>query len=100
MTESMVERVAKAMWEKRREISRLDYEIELDEWGDGTVPAGCGVLDEARAAIEAMREPTEQMRDHGKGEHHHWDGRLAYRADIAVSIFNSMIDAALEEGKR
>ncbi len=76
MTESMIERVAKALcvqsgiiWEKQSDTQR-GHNMSL-----------------ARAAIEAMREPTERMIKSGN-EHCDNDGNLdaAYRA---------MIDAAL-----
>lgn len=58
----MVERVARAIWERRREKYHTDYPDmrQLDEWGDGSVPRANGVEDEARSAIEAMRVPTRE----------------------------------------
>lgn len=55
-----VERVAKAMWEARRAYAHLHDGIDLEAWGDGTIPRLNGIMGEARAAIEAMRELPEQ----------------------------------------
>ena len=56
----MVIRVAKALWEQRRKYS-AEKDIPLEEWGNGRLPSFNGVFEEARAAIEAMREPTGDM---------------------------------------
>lgn len=56
----MVEEVAKAMWDVRR-ANANNAGVELEFWGDGAVPKANGIMDEARAAIEAMREPTDRM---------------------------------------
>ncbi len=50
-----VEYVAKAIWEKRREMAAMSS-IELEPWGDGTIPKLNHVMEEAQAAIDAMRE--------------------------------------------
>ena len=57
----MIEQVAKAMWDVRRAHAMNEAGIELEFWGDGTIPKANGIMDEARAAIEAMREPTDEM---------------------------------------
>ncbi len=51
-----VERVARAIWLKRRELARRFHGIELETWGDGGVPRANHIFEEAQAAIEAMRE--------------------------------------------
>lgn len=56
----MIEQVAKAMWDARRAYAN-DHGIFLEFWGDGSIPRANGIMDEARAAIEAMREPTNPM---------------------------------------
>lgn len=56
----MIEMVAQAMWASRRAHAN-NSGIELEFWGDGTIPKANGIMDEARAAIEAMREPTNRM---------------------------------------
>ena len=54
----MVEQVARAMWGQRCKRAARQG-IELEAWGDGFWPSANGIMEEARAAIEAMREPTE-----------------------------------------
>jgi len=56
----MIERIARAIWNQRR-ASVAELGIDLEEWGDGGIPRANKVFEEARAAIEAMREPTEAM---------------------------------------
>jgi len=76
MAESeMIERVARA-------ICRAEYGPGDAGWAN-QIPA-------ARAAIEAMREPTEGMLD--KGAVAEGDGNLAQQA---LNIWAAMIDAAL-----
>lgn len=77
MAESVIERVARAIQDK------------LPGWlaEDGTVED----VDLARAAIKAMREPTDAMVDTAWAEiGEHGD------ADVAV-IYANMIDAAINE---
>ena len=50
----------------------------------------------ARAAIEAMREPTDIMREEGLAE---LILQREHPATDPSAIFNAMIDAALTEGK-
>jgi hypothetical protein len=57
----VLESVARAMWEQRRRAAKI-VDIDLEEWGDGSVPAANGVMDEARVAIEAMRLPDEMWK--------------------------------------
>lgn len=56
----IIERVARALWGARRAYASREG-IFLEEWGDGAVPRANGVFEEARAAIEAIREPTDDM---------------------------------------
>lgn len=72
MVESMVERVAKA-------IALANRAPDSDDW-----PV---YVADARAAIEAMREPTDAMVDAGEGT----------MCPHAGCIFSDMIDAALNE---
>lgn len=51
-----VEKVARAIWEQRRRYS-AERGVDLDEWGDGSIPRDCGVFAEARVAIEALGPP-------------------------------------------
>lgn len=94
---TMLERVARAMYEENIRQIRCDIprmEIRTASWNE------LGSLQEvwrnnARAALEAMREPTEQM------------ARAAYRADgtnmsLAIAyedVYRAMISAALSESK-
>jgi hypothetical protein len=56
MTNSeQIEYVARAIWLQRR-IFAAKRGIMLEEWGDGSVPRANGILDEARAAIDAVAE--------------------------------------------
>jgi len=81
MSESMVERVARAMFEKHRIGERA--------W---PVPEAEVYRLFAATAIEAMREPTEAMIDASNQE---WDGRMSHRSS---SAWRAMIDAALANG--
>jgi len=78
MAESLVERVARAM---AQENDHHD-EFEIGDFRDA-------YMDMARAAIEAMREPTDAMVDSGvdhigEGHYNGW-------------AYTAMIDAALNE---
>jgi len=77
----MVERVAKAV------VAKLQPSVFCggDEACD-SLPCSCA-LDIARAAIEAIREPTDEMLDAGWGQ----------RGERARGIWRLMIDAALKE---
>ena len=86
----MVERVARKLWAVRvRRMLQRDG-IVLEEWGDGSVPRQNGVYEEAKAAIEEMREPTSSMCDAGV---------IGTKADVSffdvAETYSAMIDAAL-----
>ena len=51
----MIEEVAKAIWDVRRAHANKAG-IWLEFWGDGSIPKENGIMEEARAAIEAMRD--------------------------------------------
>ncbi|MFL6948261.1 MAG: hypothetical protein ACJ8FU_08695 [Xanthobacteraceae bacterium] len=87
----MVERVARAMWEQRRVYAR-ERGIDLEEWGAGSTPEANGITDEARAAIAAMREPTNEMVDAADEAA---DYNISQDAHIRAS-WRAMIDAAQE----
>lgn len=72
----MVEQVAKAIWEL---WSNIDGVYDQPAWADLKEKDKC--LDLARAAIEAMREPTKAMRLLGNDR----------------EIWRAMIDAALRD---
>lgn len=56
-----IEEVARGIWERRRKWAAENYGHTLEEWGDGSIPRLNGVMEEARDAIAAMREPTIDM---------------------------------------
>jgi hypothetical protein len=53
----MIDRVAKAMWETYPQA------VLREPWEDMSVEQRSEVISEARAAIEAMKEPTLSMRE-------------------------------------
>lgn len=81
---NMIERVARAMVaaDSGPEGSTL-FDIHWEEFGEGYM-AG------ARVAIEAMREPTDEMLDCGVDAD---DGMT--HPDTVVDIYQAMINAAL-----
>lgn len=84
----LVERVAKAMWIARCAHTMRTAGIELEAWGDdGVVPLANGIIEEAIAAIEAMRVPTEAM----------YKAASAYQDRLTpfYSGYQAAIDAAL-----
>lgn len=86
MSESMIERVARAIYDSEGNQTKdpggswRPSRLEDDENKEL-------YFDYARAAIEAMREPTEQMRE---------DGHI-YAGEDCGPCFTAMIDAALNE---
>jgi hypothetical protein len=82
----MVERVARAIAKARH--PGLTWPTKSDPEYIQTVHT---YLRDARAAIEAMREPTEEMI---KASNREWDGRMSHRSSGAWQV---MIDAALKE---
>ncbi len=88
MSESMIERVARACWQTQTIRAWEDaHETEREE-----------MIGYARAAIEALRLPTSEMCERG-GEAHQRYGytQETPRAGIAGLIFRAMLDAALNE---
>lgn len=82
MTETMVDRVAKAL------------EPKCVAFGPGNTPH-LVALEFARAAIAAMREPTPQMMD---AFYKAWAGRVRPEGmDINLPAYTAMIDQALAE---
>lgn len=77
----MIERVAKAIFASDMKWAPvLEHQFEENK---------IVYLKAARAAIEAMREPTEIMIEASNRE---WDGRMSHRSSGA---WQAMIDAAL-----
>lgn len=98
----MIERVARAIYAER-------YLVEIafgamPAWEDVQGSDRTGTFDEARAALEAMREPTEAMTSATSGVVTGCDGEYGdynvYCDDrVAGEIWTAMIDAALSNSK-
>ena len=89
MTDSMVERVARALFEKQQPHhagAHVQWNNENEDWCEEDRD---GFRDLARAAIAAMREPTEGMLAAGLAE------LLGYGE--ARDVWPAMIDAALKD---
>jgi hypothetical protein len=56
----MLEQVARAMWDQRRKWAG-NVPIELEEWGDGSIPKANGIMEEARAALAVIEEAGYEM---------------------------------------
>lgn len=97
MSESMVERVARALWDHMQK----DWPSRIQESWDAEDALGRVVSelkknyqrDLARAAIEAMREPTKEMISAV------YLGSLAQLETSAEDVWHSMISAALHPQK-
>lgn len=90
----MVERVARAMYEAAAQDLQSKYAIELDEMVDCPweyQPERDHWYHYARAAITAMREPTEAMLDVGG------DWYVEHPREDALEKWQAMIDAALAD---
>ncbi len=88
----MVERVAMAMWAKKEQLTPNPRV----SWENAEAKDQAFMLEVARAAIEAMREPTEAMKDAGGMELAGlWDSDDSpYSA--AENVWLACIDAALK----
>lgn len=82
---TMVERVARAIYEKRNGAGCKPWSIQ-------TNAHRAPYLDDAKAAIEAMRKPTGGMED--------WFRDNLEHAETGVWIWNGAIDAALKEQEK
>lgn len=80
----MVEQGARAMWEERRRHAR-SMGIELEEWGDGSIPKANNIMGEARAMLAAMCEPTSDMIE-----------VATIHFDSGKRMYQAMIDEALK----
>lgn len=95
----MIERVARAIYDAQNGIDgdQVGDMLYTDHRIDGPDAETCRAQVmrvcnyAARAAIAAMREPTEVMIEASNRE---WDGRMSYRSSGA---WQAMIDAALSE---
>lgn len=92
---TMIERVARAMFEASRKYAALrGVQTSWDMY-----PLKNAMLDMARAAIGAMREPTDATAQAGVDADHTLEaieGRPDYPESCA-NIYRAMIDAALNE---
>jgi hypothetical protein len=90
----MIERAAKAIFKSRYGEPEHDafWPDRLDEIVNGPPFDAEGYRSMARAAIEAMREPTEAMIEKGVWSRSE-NGRYGPR-DIAITIFQAMVDEA------
>ena len=98
MTDSMIERVAEAIYYSQRAATAR----EKDQWGKAGEMQRAGYLADARAAIEAMRTPTEAMVKEGL-EEGRWEISLGVGGEHAVmfesaprTMWEAMIDRALK----
>lgn len=87
----MVEKVARAICRSMLQDPDIDYEVHHQ---DGLVKGWKMYESEAKAAIEAMREPTEPMLD--AGVRHHNNDKLYLKESVSCQ-WDAMIDAALGE---
>ena len=82
----MIERVAKALYDKQKDL----YVTKQLEFKD--TPHKHYWLSNARTAIEAMREPTNEMREAGSK---YLGGEIT---EMRIGfVYQDMIDAALKE---
>jgi hypothetical protein len=84
----MIERVAKAIWDQERKQPDCGHR---PDWEVLNVTAADAYRAKAKAAIEAMREPTDQMIDDG----YEAGGYTPDPSDVPAA-FRAMIDAALK----
>lgn len=93
-----LEQVARAIWEARRTFAKDQFAgICLEEWGDGSLPILNGIMEEARAAVEAMREPSKAMKDAPELGNFFGGLHIDHLYDeAAMHVWQAMIDEALE----
>jgi hypothetical protein len=92
MTE-MVERVARAIKERLAEIEDVYFR---DDGSDCTIDGHVDIEDLARAAIEAMREPTQEILDAPAVPNALGDDENYSDIDVREA-YQAMIDAALKD---
>lgn len=89
---TMLEKVARAIWQARHSRAEISKAWKFDELGTATQADLCS---EARAAIEAMRTPTYEI---GAAIYQAWDvfGEDAIMGpEEAIAIWRAGIGAAL-----
>lgn len=86
---TMIERVARAIWEHATPIKPGPWNDALQLWDRADDREKRLALMQARIAIAAMREPTEEMVEAGEK----WDSATEFGAG---PLYSAMIDAELE----
>ncbi len=76
------ERVARAIWARRRAFAMLENGIELEPWGDGRIPEANGVIFEAMAAIEVIKQSDKMRQLHDAQTFISAPGFFAFRDEI------------------
>lgn len=97
---TMVERCAKAIYAKLNDEMRGDgYLSDIsDDMTDVVVDGRVDLLAVARAAIEGMREPTQQMRLAGIAEWSRPDPTPEHESTLVFNaVWRAMVNAALKE---
>ncbi len=87
----IVERMAKAMWANRIKVGITIGGMTLPAWEEENEFLHAEVMEEARAAIQALRDPTEDMIYAGWQDGNNGLGK----GEEIKSIWQAMIDEAL-----
>ncbi len=96
MPDTMIERVARGMWEEREKS--FPYRTQM-RWEDATQITRGLMLSQARAALEAMREPTEAMLERADEPFHRErarQGDALASGPISAAVWSAMLSAAIE----
>lgn len=93
MTDSMIERVARSICRESGAICVIDE----DPARPACTRKNCENISLARAAIQAMRTPTEAMCDATDGLDVYWAYTSDGRPGMPSDVWSTMIYAALEE---
>ena len=96
----MIERVARALCKARLRDPDEELTILTGPKGGSSQPRWMFHVSEARAAIEAMREPTSPMVEIGGIRPHEWEKveTVQDTYDLARRKWREQIDAALADG--
>lgn len=97
----MIERVARAIYEKAMERASIlvGFGFDSPSWEELGEPDRTSAIGEARAAIEAMRDSTFEIRTEGQSVVNlsEEEGHYSYISrDECQGIWQTMIDAALK----
>jgi hypothetical protein len=90
-----LEEIARAMWEVVREDANA-VDIELEEWDDEPQALRDDWIANARAAVEAMREPSENELD-AFARAFGWKAQTADGRENAKHAWQAMIGTILSE---